>query len=97
MRWLRHEAPWYFEAMHALTIPLFDELKLASGRSTEELEGELRLHLATRLYELRRVSIGQAAEMAGLSKTAFIEALGRMQIPVIRWDPSEVEMEFADG
>ena len=45
--------------MHSLRVPHFDDLLLASGRSPEELERELRLLLAVKLFEVKRVSIGQ--------------------------------------
>ena len=86
---------WYFDRMHALTIPLFDQLQLASGRSTTELEGEMRLCLAAKLFELHRITLGQAAAIAGLSHSALIDAFGSMKVAVIAWDASESEGEFA--
>jgi predicted HTH domain antitoxin len=40
-------------------------------------EPELKIILAGELYERERLSLGQAAELAGLSKRAFIEILGK--------------------
>lgn len=39
-------------------------------------ERELLMILATKLYEQGKFSLGQAAELAGLSKRAFMEVLG---------------------
>lgn len=39
-------------------------------------ESELRLSLASKLYERGKLTLGQAAKVAGLSKRAFIEMLG---------------------
>ena len=83
--------------MHQLPIPHFEDLLLASGRSVEELERDLRLLLAVRLFELKRVSVGQAAEIAGLGKFAFVEELGRLGVPVINFDEDQLEAEFRDG
>lgn len=44
-------------------------------------EDEARLFLAIKLYELEKTSLGQAAKLAGFSKSAFMEILGRYQIP----------------
>lgn len=38
---------------------------------------ELRLAAAVKWYELRQVSQGRAAEIAGVSRAEFIEGLGR--------------------
>ena len=40
-------------------------------------ELELKIILAGELYERERLSLGQAADLAGLSKRAFIEMLGK--------------------
>lgn len=39
-------------------------------------ESELKIILAGELYEREKLSLGQAAELAGLSKRAFIEVMG---------------------
>ena len=39
-------------------------------------EGEIKIMLAGQLYEREKLTLGQAAEMAGLSKRAFIEIMG---------------------
>ncbi|MBK9261424.1 MAG: UPF0175 family protein [Polyangiaceae bacterium] len=71
-------------------------MQLASGHSVAELERELRLVLAVKLFELKRVSIGQAADIAGLGKLAFMDELGRMGVAVISFDPDQLDKEFAD-
>ena len=83
--------------MHAIEIPLFEDLVLASGRSASEMERELIVLLAVKLFELHRVSLGQAAEIAGESKWAFTETLGRMGVPVIQWDEQQIAEEFSDA
>lgn len=82
--------------MHLLPIPHFEDMQLASGHSVAELERELRLVLAVKLFELKRVSIGQAADIAGLGKLAFMDELGRMGVAVISFDPDQLDKEFAD-
>lgn len=45
-------------------------------------EFEIRMILASRLYETGKITSGQAAEMVGLSKRAFIELLGKYNVSV---------------
>lgn len=45
-------------------------------------ESELKIILAGELYERERLSLGQAADLAGLSKRAFIEILGKFGFSV---------------
>ena len=82
--------------MHAVHIPHFEDLMLASGRSVEEMEREIRVLLAIKLFELKRVSLGRAAEVAGMGKIAFLDELGRIGVPVIDFGDDQVEHEFRD-
>lgn len=55
---------------------------------------EAQTLLAVKLYEAERVSIGQAAKLAGYSKRAFIEILGKHNIKVINYSPAELREEL---
>jgi predicted HTH domain antitoxin len=54
---------------------------------------EARLALAVRLFEKGRVSLGQAAKLAGFSKRAFIDVLGREGVAVVNYPASELAKE----
>ncbi len=41
---------------------------------------EAKLLLALKMYEVGKISLGQAAKMAGFSKRAFLEILDRYKI-----------------
>ena len=55
---------------------------------------EARLMLAIKLWETERLSLGHAAELAGFSKAAFMEILGKNGLPVFRQSPEELEAEL---
>lgn len=57
-------------------------------------EGEARLLLAIKLFEMGRLTMGQAARLAGLSKRAFMELLGRYNVPVFAYPPEELREEM---
>jgi len=46
-------------------------------------------------YEVGRISQAKAAEIAGLSRAAFIDALREYNVPAIQVAPSELEKESA--
>lgn len=54
---------------------------------------EAQLLLAIKLYEVGKLSLGQAAELAGFSKTTFIELLGRYGAPLFAYSPEELKAE----
>ena len=55
---------------------------------------EAQILLAVKLYETERVSLGQAAKLAGYSKRAFMEILGRQGVPVFNYSPDELREEL---
>jgi predicted HTH domain antitoxin len=70
------------------TVPV--SVDLPPGMS----ENEAKLFLAMKLFELHKVTLGQAAKLAGLSKRAFIEMLGQYEIPVFNYPAEELEGEI---
>lgn len=58
---------------------------------------EMRIAAAVKWYEQRRVSQGRAAEIAGLSRSQFLDALSRYEVSAFQYDADEVLAELADG
>lgn len=82
--------------MHTLSLPYPDDLLITSGKSPSELEAELTFLLAVKLFELRRLSLGKAAEFCNMGKLRFMYELGRLQIPVINLDNDQIADELSD-
>lgn len=57
---------------------------------------EAKTFLAIKLYEVGKVTLGQAARLAGFSKRAFMEILGRHQVPVYNYPAEEFRKELGD-
>ena len=55
---------------------------------------ELTVIVATRLYEIGKLSLGQASEMIGCSKCSFIELLGKYNISVFNYPASDLESDL---
>ncbi len=68
--------------MKHLTLTVPDNLNLN--------ENETKRFLAAKMYELGKLSLGQAAELAGLSKVAFSEILADYDVSLVNYPPSEV-------
>jgi predicted HTH domain antitoxin len=55
---------------------------------------EIQMLLASKLYERGLLSVGQAAQMAGLSKRAFMELLGHYQVSVLNYPAEDIMQDF---
>jgi predicted HTH domain antitoxin len=67
------------------------ELRIELPQSLSE--DEAKLLLAVKLFEVGKVSLGQAAKIAELSKRTFLEILGRYEVPVFNYSPEELRLE----
>lgn len=55
---------------------------------------EVKVLLAVKLYEVGKISIGQAAEIAGYLKRAFMEILGRYNVPIFAYSLEELRADL---
>jgi len=55
---------------------------------------EAKFLLAAKLFEIGRLSLGQAAELSEYSKPTFMELLGKVGIPVFDYPPEDLEQEM---
>jgi len=76
-------------AMKTLTINIAD--------TVEADERELAMIVATRLYEQGRLSLGQAAEVAGLTKRTFAELLGSYNVSIFNFPASDLSKDVANA
>ena len=60
-------------------------------------ESEAKLYLSMKLFEIGRLSCGQAAELAGYSKCTYMELLGRHGVPVMDYPASELQDDLGNA
>jgi predicted HTH domain antitoxin len=58
---------------------------------------EAAMLLATKLYEQGKLSLGQAAELAGYSKRTFMELLGQYNVSIFQYDEQELENDIKNA
>ena len=75
-----------------LTLP--EGFEQAVSLTPAELESQIRLMAAFKMFELGKLSSGKAAELAGVSRVEFMELCGRYRVPVIQYEPGELEREL---
>jgi len=58
---------------------------------------DARLIKAAKLYEQGRLSLGEAAQAAGISKRTFIELLGKYNVSLFNYGAEELEEDLKNA
>lgn len=58
-------------------------------------DNEALLAIASTLYEKGKLTLGQAAELVGISKQAFMEIVGTYGVSVFNYPASELDRDVA--
>ncbi len=75
--------------MKSVTLKLPELLEMGND--------ELAMVMAARLYELGKVSLGQGADIAGVSKRTFAELLGKYNVSIFNYPPSDLARDVANA
>jgi predicted HTH domain antitoxin len=75
--------------MKTLTINIPDALDMNNR--------DIAMIVATELYEQGKLSLGQAAEVSGLTKRTFAELLGNYNISIFNFPASDLSKDIANA
>jgi predicted HTH domain antitoxin len=56
-----------------------------------------KLAMAAKLYELKRLSSGQAASLIGMDRLSFLAQLPRFGVPVIELAPDDIAEDIRNA
>lgn len=60
-------------------------------------ERETKMLIASKLYEQGKLSLGEGAELAGVSKRTFIELLGNYNVSVFNYTVNELKDDIENA
>ena len=81
--------------MNDITITLPESILIPTGQTREGFVQEATFLLASKLYELGRLSSGRAASICGLDRVTFLLTLHRVGVAAVNLDDREIEDELA--
>jgi len=79
--------------MEKVTIEVPEDLTLSLNKKTDEIPQEIKLMAAIKLYELGRLSLGKASELAGIDKMDFMFLLAQYKVPLINYSDETFQYE----
>jgi predicted HTH domain antitoxin len=80
--------------MAIVTVEVPESAFSALRRSPEEFAREMRIAAAIQWYHQELISQGKAAEIAGLTRADFLEALFRAKVPACQITVEELKEEL---
>ena len=83
--------------MTNITLSFPDTTFSALHKTPDEFAQEMRIAAAVKWYELEQVSQGKAAEIAGLTRSEFIQALSRYQVSPFQCTEANLIKELRDA
>jgi len=78
-----------------ITLDLPEHAFSSLRQGPVEFASELRLAACAKWYELGKISQAKGAEISGLSRAAFIDALRTYRVAAVQTSASDLEAELA--
>ncbi len=82
--------------MVSISIQLPETAFSALRKNPDEFVQEMRLAAAVKWYELGQISSSKAAEISGITRAEFINALSRYQVDFMQYTAEELAEEMAN-
>ena len=80
-----------------LVVQIPQSLPDAMQRSPEEFARDARMAMAVKFYEMKRLSSGMAAQLAGVPRVEFLLELHRYGVPVIDLSADDIASDAANA
>ena len=75
--------------MKTVTLNVPDTLEMDNN--------DVAMLVASQLYEQGKLSLGQAAEVAGLTKRTFAELLGKYNVSIFNYPASDISRDVTNA
>lgn len=83
--------------MATIEIQVPEEVLISLKETPESISQELTRLAAVKLFEMGKLSSGRAAQLAGMSRVAFLMTLGRYHVSPFQLTAEELEQDVQNA
>jgi predicted HTH domain antitoxin len=83
--------------MSIITLEIPEEILISLKETPETITREMLILTAVKLFELGKLSSGQAAQLAAMSRVEFLTVLGRYQVSPFTLTPQQLEQDVKNA
>lgn len=83
--------------MHTIQIELPDEILFSLKETPEGVSRVIRMAAAAKLYELGKLSSGRAAELAGIPRVSFLQALAQYGVSIFEYSGEDIAQDMRNA
>lgn len=80
---------------HSIQVEYPEHFPDALQTTPDDFEQEARMAMAVKLFEMKRLSSGMAAQLAGIDRVTFLMSLSNYRVPIQDLSMEELESDLA--
>ncbi len=83
--------------MTTIQVEISEPVLISLKETPTSMAKELQMLAAVKLFELGKLSSGRAADLAGMSRVAFLMALGHYQVSPFQFSAAELAQDICNA
>ena len=83
--------------MERIILEIPDEVLISLKETPSELSRDIRMLAAVKFYQMGKLSSGRAAQLAGVSRITFLQALSLYGVSIFDLTPEELKQDIENA
>ncbi len=83
--------------MERIILEIPDEVLISLKETPSELSRDIRMLAAVKFYQMGKLSSGRAAQLAGVSRISFLQALSLYGVSIFDLTPEELKQDIENA